>query len=109
MLSGATIADSLSPIELATIAQSFGLDMQPSDYVTVEPVFCEDWIDRMMGYCTSEYLWDTLWRFGIVVDNDCPMQGLYGFYKNPDDPWDGSYYIPDDYDTEIPLVSLDPL
>jgi len=102
-----TIADSLSPIALAEIAQSFGLDMEPEDYMSDEVFITDEYLERNHGMVTSDHHWDQAWRFGIVVDNDCPMQGLFGFYKNPDDPWDGSYYVPCDYDVEIPLVSLD--
>ena len=101
-----TIADSLSPMELANIAQSFGLDAEPLDYVDGE-FLTDEYLERELGYCTSAYLWDAAWRFGIVVDNDCPMQGLFGFYKNPDDPWDGSYYVPCDHDTTVQLIELE--
>ena len=101
-----TIADSLSPLELADIAQSFGLDMEPEDYIDGE-FLTDEYLERHHGMVTGQHLWLTAWRFGIVVDNDCPMQGLFGFYKNPDDPWDGSYYIPDDHDTTIQLIELE--
>lgn len=83
----ASIQDSLSPEILAQLAQSFGLDLEATDYFLDD--FVEEYIESRMGFVTGEHLWDALWRFGVIVDDD------------------GEWYIPDDEDTEIPLVSID--
>jgi len=106
-----TIADSLNPKELAAIAQSFGLDMDESDYVSSdEPFITDEYLERHHGMVTSDHLWTTAWRFGIVIDNDTPLiaESLKGYW-NPTGSLTSraGYYVPDDYDTEIPLVSLD--
>lgn len=88
MLSNATIADTLSPRELADLAQSFGLDTVASDYE--DHVFMSDeYLEHHHGVVTSEHIWDAMWRFGIVVDDDL------------------SYYVPDDYDTMVSTIVLD--
>ena len=81
------IADMLSQAQLDELEQAFRLEARSADTTTEWSMEAE--IDAMMGAVTSEYLWHTAWLFGIVVDNDL------------------EWYIPDDYDTEIPLVSLD--
>lgn len=83
----ATVQDSLSPEILAQLAQSFGLSFEASDYVTDE--FVEEWIESRMGFVTGEHLWDALWRFGVIVDDDL------------------EWYIPDDFDTSFQLVSVE--
>jgi hypothetical protein len=86
----ATIQDSLSPVELAEIAQSFGLELEASDYQ--QGAFIEDeWLERMMGMVTSSHLWDAMWRFGIVLDDDLA---------------DG-YWMPTEFDTTYQLIQLD--
>lgn len=103
----ATIADSLSPAELADLAQSFGLDMSAEDYMDSSSFITDEWLERYHGMVTSDHMWDAMWRFGIVLDND-RMERLTGYWVDPDT---GSrhcgYYVPDDYDTTIPTVSLD--
>jgi len=106
MLSNATIADSLSPRDLADLAQSFGLDVSPLDYVEGE-FLSDEYLERYLGTVTSQHLWEAAWRFGIVVDNDAPMTGLYGYYHPEDDSYPGSYYVPDDFDTMVSVITLD--
>jgi len=100
------LADSLSPAELDMIYKAFGLDMADIGYT---PSLMEE-IEWLVGFTTSEHLWDAMWRFGIVIDNDTPLQAesLTGYW-NPEGSLRvrAAYYVPDDYDTEIPLVSLD--
>lgn len=88
-LAKATVQDSLSPEALAEIAQSFGLDLQPSDYVTEEEFITEEWLQAKLGMVTSSHLWDAMWLFGIVVDDDL------------------SYYVPDDFDTTVSIIDLE--
>ena len=45
----------------------------------------------MGGDMSQSQIWDRLWRFGIIVNDDL------------------SYYIPDDYNTELELVEFDGL
>lgn len=89
MLSNATIADTLSPRELADLAQSFGLDMTEDDYRDDTVFMTDEWLERNHGVVTGEHLWDAAWRFGIIVDDDL------------------SYYVPDDYDTVVSTITLD--
>lgn len=108
MISNATIADSLSPEELMAFAQSFGLETEQSDYL---PEFMTpEWLEQKLGFCTSDYLWDAMWRFGIVVDNDTKLcaESLAGYW-NPEGSLRSraGYYVPCDYDTTIQTVSLD--
>jgi hypothetical protein len=85
----ATIQDSLSPEQLAEVAQSFGLDLEASDYI--EGAFIEDeWLESRMGFVTGEHLWDAMWRFGIVLDEDLA---------------DG-YWMPTEFDTTYQLLEL---
>ena len=101
MLNRTTIQDSLSPEFLAELAQSFGLDYSPRDYMT-QGSFIEgigyanddttegyDEVEQLVGWTTGEHLWDALWRFGVVIDDDL------------------DWYIPDDYDTVVSLITLE--
>ena len=45
-------------------------------------------IDQTVGMVTGEAQWHEIWLFGIVVDDDL------------------NYYVPNDYDTEIPIVPV---
>ncbi len=80
------IADSLSPAELDMVHKAFGFDLgiDPEGYV--EEFLSEERAEQTVGLRTGEWLWHTAWLFGIVVDD-----GL-------------NYYVPDDFDTEVPLV-----
>jgi len=100
----ATLRDSLSPEQLAELAQSFGLDLEPSDYVA--GAFIEDeWLDKRMGYTTGSHLWDRAWRFGIVVDNDVLPQ--LGDLWRPNGRLTSGYYVPCDYDTDVSVIDID--
>lgn len=99
------IADSLSPAELDMIHKAFGLDILDQGYT---PSLMEE-VEWLCGLTSGEHLWDAMWRFGIIIDGDTNLvtESLNGFW-NPD----GSlrtrarYYVPDDYDTEIPTIQL---
>ncbi len=106
MLHSATIADSLSPRELADLAQSFGLETTIDDYIPQEFI-SDEWLESRMGMVTSDHLWDAMWRFGIVLDDDCAKVHTLGSLWRPDGKLETGYYVPTDYDVEIPLVSLD--
>ena len=106
MLNRTMIQDSLSPEILAEIAQSFGLDYSPLDYLTVGS-FIEDEVERMVGFTTGEHLWDTMWRFGLVEDKDVVQQRSCGNLWRPDGRIANGYYVPDDDDTEVSLVTLE--
>ena len=105
-MSYATIADSLSPEILAELAQSYGLDIDALDYC--DGAFIEDeYLEALMGFVTGEHLWDTAWRFGIVLDDDAARVSSLGNYWRPEGTIETGYYVPNDYDTEISLISLD--
>ncbi len=79
-----TLGDFIGPETLAELGLS----------ETAEPVLSDRGNDReiehMMGTDMSQYqCWKQLWLYGIVVDDDM------------------NYYIPDDYDTTVSLISLD--
>jgi hypothetical protein len=101
-----TVQDSLSPEILAELAQSFGLELQASDYITDGDLIYDE-IERMVGLTSGEYLWDAMWRFGIVVDDDVARQRSCGDLWRPDGHIASGYYVPDDYDTEVSLITLD--
>lgn len=82
-----TIQDSLSPEQLAALAQSFGLEIMACEYTTEGEFLQDSEVHDMMGMVTGEHLWDAVWRFGIVVDDDL------------------NWYMPDDYDTTVSLRS----
>lgn len=47
--------------------------------------------EYIMCHSMTQYgAWHRLWLFGIIVDDDM------------------DYYVPDDYDTEVSLLDLDP-
>lgn len=100
------IADSLSPAELDMIYKAFGLEAAD---IGRTPSLMEE-IERLVGLTTSTHLWKAMWLFGIIVDDDTmeSAESLKGYW-NPTGSINNraGYYVPDDYDTEIPLVSLD--
>lgn len=85
-----TIADSLAPevLEQLSSAWLLDLDLIEVDAFTV-PFITDEWLESNLGMVTSDHLWHTAWLFGIVVDDDL------------------NWYVPDDYDTSVPLVSID--
>ena len=85
MTHNTTIQDSLSPENLAAIAQSFGLSLDASDYSPKGEFLQDNEVHDMMGMVTGAHIWDALWRFGVVVDDDL------------------NWYMPDDYDTTVSL------
>jgi hypothetical protein len=86
-----SIADSLAPEVLAQLGSAFRLELEEIEFDrSTESTFISDeYLERHHGMVTSEHLWDTAWRFGIVVDDDL------------------SYYVPNDYDSELQLTSVD--
>ena len=86
----ATIADSLSPEVIAQLNVGWLADLDLIEVEThVTEFLSEEQAEREMGMVTGNHLWHTAWLFGIIVDDDL------------------NYYVPDDYDTNVPLVSLD--
>ncbi len=85
-----SIADSLAPEVLEQLGTAFRQSLDEVEAIVTSGYNdIEDTVEQWLGFTTGEYLWDTLWRFGIIVDDDL------------------SWYVPDDFDTTIPLVSLD--
>jgi len=78
-----------------------------ADFLT----FGEDYLGPVRDWPLSgaEATWIDVWLFGIVVDNDTSQPINLGSYWNPDGKLNvkPAYYVPDDYDTEIPTVSVD--
>ena len=100
-----SVADSLAPEELRALEQAFRLEIEEQQCANNPDTY----IESLLGFVSSAYLWDRMWRFGIVVDNDIPrLESLQGFWVDQDS---GSrradYYVPSDYDITIPLVSID--
>jgi hypothetical protein len=69
--------------------------------------FIEDEVERMVGFTTGEHLWDAMWRFGLVEDKDVVQQRNCGNLWRPDGRIANGYYVPDDDDTEVSLVTLE--
>lgn len=82
-LSTVTIGDFVGPEFLAALS----IIDTDDDYL---PQFLsEEQLEWTMGTAMSQsQIWDRLWRYGIIVDDDL------------------SYYMPSDYDTEVSLVEL---
>lgn len=87
---GATIADSLSPSEIASLEQAFRLEIAEHQAQDLRPEFgMHREIETLMGFVTGEYLWYSAWLYGIVVDDDL------------------SYYVPSDHLVEVTYIDLD--
>lgn len=100
------IADLLQPAELAELEQAFRLETAhftsgASDWND------DDWIESHMGLVTASHLWDAMWRFGIVLDDDCAKVRNLGDYWRPDGSLETGYYVPCDYDTKVSVISID--
>ena len=55
---------------------------------------------------SSQSLWDNIQLFGLVADTDCPYSKLYGYWHPTEDYYSGSYYFPEEDDTEMDLISI---
>ena len=99
-----TIADSLAPEVLAELGSAFILDLMEIESTT-DISEADDWIEQAMGFVTGGHLWDAMWRFGIVLDDDVAV-GL-GQYWQPDGVWEQGYYVPSDVLSEYELIQLD--
>ena len=99
-----TLADFVGPEFRQDMLRSFGTDM-----LLPSPDEVGDWDKDYSpnGLTTGEYLWDTLWRFGLVEDKDVVSQRSCGDLWRPDGRIANGYYIPDDEDSEVSLVSID--
>lgn len=64
-------------------------------------------VEREVGTMSQWHSWHRAWLYGIVVDKDAPFTELYGYWNPEGDYYSGSYYIPDDYLSEVDLVSID--
>ena len=64
--------------------------------------------DRDWPLSNAERIWIQVWLFGIVVDDDTNVQSL-GSYWNPNGELaiKPAYYVPDDFDTEVPIITID--
>ena len=82
-LSTVTIGDFVGPEFLAA------LSIVDTDDDYLPQFLSEEQLEHTMGTAMSQsQIWDRLWRFGIIVDDDL------------------SYYMPSDYDTEVSLMEL---
>ena len=82
-LSSVTLGDFVGPEFLAALSTI----EDDRDYL---PQFLsEEQLEHTMGTAMSQsQIWDRLWRFGIIVDDDM------------------SYYMPSDYDEIVELVTV---
>jgi hypothetical protein len=83
-----TIADSLAPEVLEQLGATFleGID----EYMGPAKGWdCSEYIEQTIGLVTGEHIWDALWRFGVVVDDDL------------------SWYMPSDHDVVYNIITLD--
>ena len=104
--------DMLDPTQLAELYKAFkaeALDFANAGFGRSEANLLEE-IEWLVGFTTGEHLWDAMWRFGIVVDNDTALvtESLAGYW-NPEGSLRvrADYYVPNDYDTEVSLIDLD--
>ena len=99
-----TIADSLAPEVLEMLGSQFLEELDEWDAVNVVDWYGSD-IEDVCGYRTGASLWHSLWLFGIVLEDN--VFSSLGNCWQPDGVVANGYYIPDDFDTSIPLVSID--
>ena len=84
-LATVTLGDFVGPEFLSCLQ-----DMDEGDDYT--EFLTEEQAEWTMGTAMSQWnVWERLWRFGIIVDDDL------------------DYYIPDDYDTDLHLVEVEAL
>lgn len=102
----ASIADSLAPEVLEQLGQAFRLELEDLEAVASGYRNLEDHIEDMMGFVTSSHLWDAMWRFGIVLDDDAAKVYNLGNYWRPDGSLEQGYYVPSDFDTTYQLIEL---
>ena len=99
--------DMLDPTQLAELYKAF--KAEALDFVATGDDLLKE-IEWLVGFTTGEHLWDAMWRFGIVLDDDTAQssESLTGYW-NPTGSIHNraGYYVPCDYDIEIPTVSLD--
>ena len=82
-LSTVTIGDFVGPEFLQA------LSIIEDDVAHLPEFLSEEQLEHTMGTAMSQsQIWDRLWRFGIIVDDDM------------------AYYMPSDYDTEVSLMEL---
>ena len=55
------------------------------------------------GLVTGQHVWDALWRFGIILDDDAAKVVNLGSFWRPEGTLDTRYYVPDDDDTPISI------
>jgi len=101
----ATIADSLGPQFLRELSDANLLPSPVEDGVTdIEYISeADEYINQTVGLTTGEHLWDALWRFGIILDDDAAKVVNLGSFWRPERTLDSRYYVPDDEDTEISI------
>lgn len=97
------IADSLNPAELDMIYKAFGIELSEA----YTPSLTEE-IEWLCGLVTAEHIWDAMWRFGIVIDNDTPLmaESLAGYW-NPTGSLRtrADYYVPSDHLEEVSVFN----
>ena len=99
-----TIADSLAPEVLEMITDEFLMELDDYVATTFGGWDCDDTLSEWLGYRTGASLWDAMWRFGIIVDDDITNLGCLW---QPNGVIANGYYVPDDDDTSVPLVTID--
>jgi hypothetical protein len=99
-----TIADSLGPQFLKELSDANLLpSVSEGDMTDIEDDIFDDYIRQTVGLTTGEHLWDALWRFGIILDDDAAKVVNLGSFWRPERTLDTRYYVPDDLDTEISI------
>jgi len=103
----AMISDYVGPETLQQLYELFDYDIEDvEDMIHCDSLIGDEWLEHTFGMYQNEALWDRLWRFGIIVD-DTSQQKL-GCLWQPDGVLVASgYYVPDDEDTSVPLVTID--
>ena len=88
-LATVTVGDMVGPEFLAVLGEYAEID---EDHDRYTEFLSEEQAEWTMGAAMSQTnVWDRLWRYGIIVDDDM------------------AYYIPDDYDTDLCLVEAEAL
>jgi len=99
-----TIADSLGPEFLQELLDN-NLLPSPDEVgmMDINDDIIDEFIHQAVGLVTAEHLWDALWRFGIILDDDAAKVINLGSFWRPEGTLDTRYYVPDDDDTEISI------
>lgn len=64
-------------------------------------------LDRQLANDSQSRIWEQIRLFGMVVDSDCPGQSLTGFWDDPEQELNGSWYFPSEVDAELSFIDID--